>query len=79
MQGSPQAALKAECMGVVWLELAATSIDSLPTSKLTDSEGIGAALPRVLGRTPLQCGWLQYILTSHSFLNVLKKVIFHLL
>ena len=33
-QGSPQANIKAERVGVVWAEFVTTSIDSLPTSKL---------------------------------------------
>ena len=33
-QGSPQADIKAERMGVVWAEFATTSMDFLPTSKL---------------------------------------------
>ena len=33
-QGSPQAGVKAERVGVVWAEFVTTSIDSFPTSKL---------------------------------------------
>ena len=34
VQGSPQASITAERVGVVWAEFMTTSIDSLPTSKL---------------------------------------------
>ena len=34
IQGSPQAGVKAERVGVVWAEFVTTSIDSFPTSKL---------------------------------------------
>ena len=34
IQGSPHTNIKAEWVGVVWAEFVATSIDSLPTSKL---------------------------------------------
>ena len=41
MQDSPQADSNAEQVGVAWAEFVITSIDSLPTSKLINSEGIG--------------------------------------
>ena len=34
-QGSPQAGIKAEGVGMVWVELVTTSIDSFPASKFT--------------------------------------------
>ena len=34
MQGSPQAGIKADLVGVVWAEFVTTSVDSLTTSKL---------------------------------------------
>ena len=34
VQGSPQAGVKAERVGMVWAEFVTTSIDSFPTSKL---------------------------------------------
>ena len=37
-QGSPQANIKAEWVGVVWVESVTTSMDSLPTS---NNEGRG--------------------------------------
>ena len=40
-QGSPQADIKAERMGVVWAEFVTTSIDFLPTSTV---KAEGAAL-----------------------------------
>ena len=33
-QGSPQAEIKGELVGVVWVEFVTTPIDFLPTSKL---------------------------------------------